>query len=165
VIAIADRGKVEASARKAKTCAKIDAAMRQIEREIDENGGLYPHNAGRLSQQELLRRARLSSAALQKRTHQALRNQVNAWLRQISKRSVTGSENIRANIASRITQARGEKDTILVRWHEAELEHAIGQEELAKERNRVAELEREVERLRCLLSASSKSSLHMIQKT
>src|SRR5512144_2333144 len=75
-----------ASARPAQAVAtKILRAERTIELEMERNGGKYPHNGGALDEQELCRRAGVSSLALKGITHSTgTRIQPAPWLRRVA---------------------------------------------------------------------------------
>ena len=66
---IQDFGRIVALNRRETTAKRIRNALKDIELEIEANGGIYAYNNGRITQQEVLRRARLSPSALQKATH------------------------------------------------------------------------------------------------
>lgn len=61
----------------------LERAMREIERELETNDGVYRENRGRLSQAELCRRAGVAQMTLQnyKHKHSTL-SLVNHWLHQ-----------------------------------------------------------------------------------
>lgn len=81
-----------ASARPAQVvAAKILRAERTIELEMERNGGKYPHNGGALDEQELCRRAGVSSLALKGITHSTgTRIQLAAWLRRVAEPRTVG---------------------------------------------------------------------------
>lgn len=55
--------------------------MQIIDREMNENDNIYPHNGGKLNQRELCRRASISFMTLQSPAHrETTRKLVNAWL-------------------------------------------------------------------------------------
>lgn len=145
---IADHGRRETAARKEATARKILDAMREIEKEVDTNGGLYPYNDGRLSQQELLRRAGVNGAALQKPTHSDLRTRTNAWLRQIKYKATIGAKSVRAEVTDRIRAKDEELKRVKQRWAEAELQYLEEQREaseiIAKQSQRISELEEQL---------------------
>lgn len=58
---------------------KIANALRDIERDVESNNGLYPLNRGRITQQEVLRRAALSSAFLEKSRNKKVKAHVAQW--------------------------------------------------------------------------------------
>jgi len=146
-MSIRDQGKFQALARKDTTRKKVLAAMKEMETEIDSNKGVYPYNGGKISQQEVLRRASLSAAALQKNTHEDLRNDVNAWLAVVMKKAITGAKSVRRSVMDCVDEVKTDLDRIMQQWAEAELEHIDSQQTSSQ---RIAELEREIEGLRRL---------------
>jgi hypothetical protein len=154
-LTIGEHGKLEAIERKSRTEKKLLAAMKEIELVIDSNGGLYPLNNGKLSQQELLRRAKLSSAALQKRTHERLRNDVNAWLRRVLKKSICGAKSVRKAVTDRVEGVKAELEQLMQQRSESELEYIEAKDALAKQELRISELEQENERLKRAISGGN----------
>ena len=57
---IADNGRAVAATRKEGTRHAIERAMREIESDIERNGGIYPYAEGEVSTAEVLRRTGLS---------------------------------------------------------------------------------------------------------
>ena len=146
-MAISDHGKREALNRKAETVKKINTAMETIEVEMDRHHGIYPYNQGRLSQQEVLRRAGLNSTLLQKETHQELHRQVSQWIRRVQKKSIQGASSVRSAVTDRVDEAKSELTELRQRWSEAELKYIDAQETIANQKSRIAELEKQLERL------------------
>ena len=126
--------------------------MRDIERDVERNGGLYPLNDGRISVQEVLRRAGLSSAALEKEHHRDLKCRVSAWVAGAAKRVARGARTIRRAVTERVDAAQGALAAHRQAAAEAELEYVEARIELARLTSRNAELEREVERLKIELA-------------
>ena len=126
--------------------------MRDIERDVERNGGLYPLNAGRITVQEVLRRAGLSAAALEKPHHRELKAQVSAWVAGATKLVVRGARTIRRAVTERVDAARealaAHRQAAVV----AELEHVETRIEIARLTTRNVELEREVAMLKAELA-------------
>jgi hypothetical protein len=74
--------------RKQNTIDAIEAAKRMIEAELAENS-YYPHNGGRLSKLEVLRRASVSAQTLKNATHKETAEALDRWLRRIKKTAPT----------------------------------------------------------------------------
>lgn len=70
--------------RKAATLAAIERAMREIEEEIELNG-YYSHNRGRLSRNELCRRAKVGATTLKNPAHAETNLRVQRWLKRLKK--------------------------------------------------------------------------------
>jgi hypothetical protein len=147
---ISEQGKLQALECKGTTRKKVLAAMKEMEAEIDSNKGVYPYNSGRISQQEVLRRASLSAAALQKSTHEDLRNEVNAWLGRVTKKAITGAKSVRRSVMDRVDETKTDLDRIMQQWAEFELEYIDAQQALSQKNDRIVELERDIEHLRSL---------------
>lgn len=141
---IAKYGRREAVRRQLDSVAAVKAAMREIEREIETNGGIYPLNNGRLTLQELLRRAKKSSAYLEKKSPPivALKRDVSVWLALANGRMITGAKNIRREVTARVGQASDEVKAIRQAWAEAELEFAEAEKTIDKLKQENASLQR-----------------------
>ncbi|KQQ11830.1 hypothetical protein ASF53_16850 [Methylobacterium sp. Leaf123] len=125
--------------------------MREIERAYEPHG-IYPQNAGRISLQEVLRRAGLSAAALEKPRHRELKAEVAAWVAAVTARVDRGARTIRRSVTERVDAAHDALAAYRQAAVEAELEYVEGRVEVAKLAARNAELEREVERLKAELA-------------
>lgn len=73
---------------KQNTIGAIEAAKQTIEDEFVEHG-YYPHNGGRLSKLEVLRRAAVSPQTLKNATHKETAEALDRWLRRIKKTAPT----------------------------------------------------------------------------
>ena len=122
----------------------VKAAMREIELDIETNGGIYPFNNGRLTLQELLRRAKKSSAYLEKKSPAivALKRDVRAWLASATGKMIVGAKNIRREVTARVGEASDEVKAIKQAWAEAELEFAEAEKTIDKLKQENASLQR-----------------------
>ena len=144
-MSIAHLGRLGAIKRKESTCQKVFAAMRQIEQEVDIHSGVYPFNGGRICVQEVLRRAGLSSAALEKARHRELRDEVHAWLCRIQKNTANGAKSVRKAVFDSVLGLKLELSALMQQWTEAELRYI---EDQAASQSRIADLERDLSLLR-----------------
>jgi hypothetical protein len=71
-----------------KTVDAIEAAKKVIETEFEQHG-YYPHNGGRLSKQEVLRRAGVSAQTLKNATHKETAEALDRWLNRVKKTAPT----------------------------------------------------------------------------
>jgi hypothetical protein len=70
------------------TREKMLAAMRTIDRELDEHG-LYLEDNGKVTLTEVARRAEVSAVTLRNRHHHQTRDMVRNWLAQLARRGAT----------------------------------------------------------------------------
>lgn len=157
---LADKGRKIAAQRAAQTIEKITRAQRVIEADLERHGGVYPYEGGRLSTEEVLRRAGLHRALLQKPRHRALRDQVNAWVAEIKKKQLKGKKVVRKAVTERADRAEDEIAQIRQRWAEAELEFAEQANEVARMTSKCAKLEAEVARLKIEMSGDKTAQLN-----
>jgi hypothetical protein len=106
--------------------------MKEIEAEVEKNQGLYPRNRGRITVQEVLRRAGLSSAALEKPQHQDLKRAIADWMEGVNTRIAKGAPTIRRMVTDRADAAKSDAREIMQKWTEAELEYAVAREAVAR---------------------------------
>lgn len=126
--------------------------MRDIQADVEANKGIYPLNDGRITLQEVLRRADLSSAALEKPHHSAFKGEVTDWVVGANKRIARGARTIRKAVTERVDDANAEIKAIRQAWTEAELEYVEGRGEVAKLTTENAALARQVQQLQAELA-------------
>lgn len=159
---IAKDGRREAVRRRLDSVTAVKHAMAQIERDIEANGGIYPLNDGRLTLQELLRRAKKSSAYLEKKSPAivALKKDVRAWLGSATGKMVTGAKNIRREVTARVGAASDEVKAIRQMWTEAELEYVETKAALDLAQKELGRLKRENTALQSQAAGRKVSPLH-----
>lgn len=134
-----------AKARSSAFVAKIQKAMSAIEKEIEENDGLYPYNGGRLSQAELCRRASVTNAALQAPSHKdTTRKWVEKWIAGVHRSLTTGKKAVRKAVTDRAESWKQQHSTIATSY-------AIVILELSEKEKKIKELEVENAELRAKL--------------
>lgn len=128
---------------------QIHAAMRTIEVELKENGGIYPFNSGRLSRDELCRRAGVGKPTLKGPAHKrSTLVEVNDWLAQVKAEGITGSVAIRKTVTSRAEEFKKALTAMGTNYLKDQLK-------LIDLEARIRELERENETLRQQLASAS----------
>ncbi len=88
---LADQGRKAAARKAATTVEKVARAKRAVEIDLERHGGVYPYAGGRLTAEEVLRRAGLNRALLQKPRHTDLKSDLKAWLLDIKKKQLKKS--------------------------------------------------------------------------
>jgi hypothetical protein len=145
---IVNQGRKAAAQKAAKTVEQIARAQRAIEADMEKYGGVYPHAGGRLSTDEVLKRAGLNRALLQKPRHKTLKDEVNKWLKEIKKKQLKGKKVVRKAVTERADNAEDDLALIRQRWTEAELEFIEQANEITRLTRKCAELEEEIEILK-----------------
>ncbi|WP_181358705.1 MULTISPECIES: hypothetical protein [unclassified Stenotrophomonas] len=88
--------------------AAIRRAMAQVDKEVKDNEGVYPHNSGRINAAELFRRAGVSQTSLYGPKHKAsTRLEVEQWL-----------HSLRAHIPVTTKGARKRSQSQALSWKE-----------------------------------------------
>ena len=159
-INIADHGRKAAKKKREATVSKIERAKKTIAKEIARNFGVYPHSGGRLSVEEVLRRAGLDRALLAKPRHEVLRVELREWVAQTVDGTITGHTNIRRHVTKRADDANTELNKIRQRWAEAELEFAEQSGELSELRLKCERLEADIRELHRVLADRERPQQH-----
>lgn len=133
-----------AQVRKDRTINALQAAMAKIGAEVAASKGIYLLNGGRVSMAEVCRRAGVHPITLQGAAHRETRRRVQLWIRQLSSRLVTGSQNIRTSVTSRAESAEDQVRKLAARFQSMyQVELPRRDAEIEELRARVAELEAE----------------------
>ncbi|WP_157835134.1 hypothetical protein [Xanthomonas sp. SHU 199] len=130
--------------------------MSKIELEVEQSGGIYPYNAGRLSQAELCRRAGVANVTLQNLNHKSSTLvEVNEWLKLVRAKMVSGRKSVRRAVTDRVENLKQEFHQLATNYNisrleaaDLNLELALVRAELKEARCIIDELEREVSQLR-----------------
>ncbi|SNT59565.1 hypothetical protein SAMN05216374_5450 [Tardiphaga sp. OK246] len=99
-------------------------AMRDIEADIERNGGIYPYANGRVSVAEVVRRAGKSNAYLRRNGSEQLlnlRQEVAVWVIRVNSAIVNGASVVRKMITVRVREAKDELANVRQAYAEAEL--------------------------------------------
>lgn len=81
--------------------AKVREAMAIIQIEMDVNNGIYPHNGGAISMNEVARRAKISDTTLFSPKQKELGKNVKAWVESLKKTEVIGRTNVKRTLFER----------------------------------------------------------------
>ena len=82
--------KLRGEARTAQVEVKVHEAMETIQREMKENGGIYPKNGGAVSMNEVARMANISQTTLFSPKQRTLGQTVKAWVQSLKEKEVVG---------------------------------------------------------------------------
>ncbi len=145
---IAAAGRAEARRRRIESAAEIAEAMKAIETDVEKNHGVYPLNRGKITVQEVLRRAGKNSAYLEKKTDRmiALKAEVTAWVAKVNGKILRGAKTIRRAVTDRVVEADDRVKAIMQAWTEAELEYAEAQTTIKDLQEQNASLQKQVSR-------------------
>ncbi len=147
-------GRRAAEHRRLDTREKCRTAIRGIEKDVQNNSGLYPYNKGRITLQEVLRRAGLSAGVLEKPQHRDLKDGIAERVRNANKQIVRGARSIRRNVNTRVLNINEDLGAIRQAWAEAELEHAECRAKVADLTLENATLKNQIRALRLRLETS-----------
>jgi hypothetical protein len=132
---------------------KLERAFADIEREMEQSGGIYPQNRGRLSQAEVCRRADVDPMTLYGENHKkSTKAKVDEWLAKVRGTSVQGKRAVRRTITERADRWKANLDAIAEKYHLAELESIELRATVADLQSKCDALERENQLLRIQVS-------------
>jgi predicted ribosome quality control (RQC) complex YloA/Tae2 family protein len=164
--------------------AAVRQAMKDIDKEMAANGGIYPKNGGKVSKNEVYRRAGINETTISKdgdgevKRYETLRGEVNAWLDALSRRAVTKRLDARRSQAERLADWAKLYDDLQATHHLTELELQDRESELQKKneeletvmralvdtRTKAQGLQAEVDRLTAALEAATSERVVSINK-
>lgn len=142
---------------------RVRSVMKTIEKEMDGNDGIYPHNKGALSSAEVARRANVHPTTLFSAKQRALGEEVKQWLETIKTRKVVGRGPVRRDLASRLADWRRLYDGLAQSHRDTELELQQTQADLERARMDTEGLKRENEQLKRLLDVASMRKVVTLQ--
>jgi len=157
----------EAMSRHLLSVRAIHDAMRTIQCEFERNEGIYPLNGGKITVQEVLRRAGKSSAYLEKKSEKIiqLKGEVARWVTEVNGRALRGAKTIRKAVTERITQVADDLRMLRQRYAEAELEYLETQQQLAAAQKTIEELRQQNARLQSKISEGKVVSVFNRRRT
>lgn len=122
---------------------QIRKEMKGIEADVEKNNGLYPLNGGKITIEEILRRAGKSLAYLRKSDEHIvdLKLEVDAFLERARTRIAQGARSIRRTVNERAEEARADAERTRQAYAEAELEHQNTLKELETARIEIDQLQ------------------------
>ncbi|MEI4522053.1 hypothetical protein [Pseudomonas sp. CCNWLW23] len=133
---------------------KLRKAMEAIERDIEENDGLYPYNNGKLSLAEVCRRASIHKVTLQGGKHNSTTKVVlKEWLQNLNKLVAVGAKTVRKRVTASADEWRNRYFEIARKYNEMYAINIVSmQAKLETAESRIVELESENVALRKKLS-------------
>jgi hypothetical protein len=119
---------------------KVLTAMDTIASEIKENGGIYPHNGGSVSKNEVARRAGIGKTTLFTTKQTELNTRVAMWLDFLKKQETVGRMRVRLSFTERIKAWESKYQDLQNAHIKTELDLQSAQAELEEEFALVAKL-------------------------
>ncbi len=149
-----------ATGRTQEVVAKLRAAIKIVERELEEHEGIYPFNKGRLNQAEICRRAGISNVTLSTPAHrETTKKMVDAWLLATKNATASGSKSVRRAVTDRADNWKRAHATIAQSFRIAELELLDMKSTVKKLNVDIKNLSDENITLRKLLPTSSEANV------
>lgn len=119
---------------------RVLAAMDTIAAEMNENGGIYPHNGGAVSKNEVARRAGIGKTTFFTTKQAELNSRVEMWLESLKKKETVGRMRVRLSYSERITAWQTKYHDLENAHVKTELDLQSAQAELEEELDRVVKL-------------------------
>lgn len=149
-----------ATSRTELVAAKVAEAMRSIETEIECNDGLYPLNGGRLSRQEVCRRAGIRSSVLDGPCHRSTTlPKLRSWLEAVHKKMILGKRSVRKAVTERADGWKARAEAFAHQTNLYHLKMVTIEHQLLDANSRVRELEETVSALQSELSRGKVTSV------
>jgi hypothetical protein len=130
-----DAARRRGQARTAQVEIDVNNAMTTMQKEINENGGIYPRNGGAVSMNEVARRADISQTTLFSPKQKILGQAVKAWIESLKNKQIVGRTRARRTLYERSEDWRKKylalQDTYILT--ELELQDAIASLENLRE--------------------------------
>jgi len=119
--------------------------MEAIEKDIEDNDGLYPYNNGRLSLAEVCRRASIHKVTLQGGKHNTTTKVVvKEWLQNLNGLVVVGAKTVRKRVTASADEWRDRYFEIARKYNEMYAINIVSmQSQLDMAQSRIADLESE----------------------
>lgn len=142
---LADVGRVRTEA----FISSIRHAMTQVDREIKENEGIYPHNSGRINAAELFRRAGVSQTSLYAAKHKAgIRTEVEHWLQALRSHIPVSAKGARKKARSQLLNWKEKYDLVAAQFKSMYSVEVVQRDaEIKLLRQEVLDLRRQIEAL------------------
>ena len=119
----------------------IRSAMKTIDQEIKANDGIYPHNGGALSLNELARRADVHATTLFGPKYEGLKSDVEKWMAGIKSTGVATRQEAQKSVIKRVAEWRELYDALLSSHRKTELDLQEATRLLEEATTRIAQLE------------------------
>lgn len=134
---------------------RVRAVMTNIEKEMTDNDGIYPHNKGALSLAEVARRADIHPTTFHTAKQQTFGKEVKAWLDALKEEKVVGRGPVRRELADRVADWKQQYEGLQQAHRETELELQQVQAEWQQLQDELDKLRREHERVLKQLAAAT----------
>lgn len=145
-----------AKARSMEITQKVRVAIAAIEKDIDENEGIYPYNKARVTKNEICRRAGINPMTLQAPKHKDTTGAlVDAFIERLNTETVTGRRSVRKTVTERADTWKLMHEQIANHYQLAKLEMTKQNLQVKQLAKRVKELEAENAELKQQLTLTS----------
>lgn len=144
---------------------RVRSVMKGIEKEMEGNGGIYPHNKGALSSAEVARRAGVHTTTLFSPKQRDLGAEVKQWLEVIKTGKVVGRGPVRRELATRIADWRRMYEGLAQSHRDTELDLQQAQSNLVKTSEELNKLQRENDRLQKLLDKLGGANVVLLHRS
>lgn len=161
---ISERAKLRGQARSSDVGDRVRSAMKTIEQEMDENNGIYPHNKGAVSANEVARRAGIHATTFFTAAQRQLGAEVKSWIESLKTRKVVGRLRVRRELATRIADWRQMYDALAASHHKTELDLQQAEAERDDARKEAEDLKQQVAHMRALLDAATANKVAVLPK-
>jgi hypothetical protein len=154
------RGEVRTS----KIESRVMDAIEAIKAEMDSNDGIYPHNGGAVSKNEIARRAGIGKTTLFAPKQSGLNAQVDRWLKALKGQEVVGRTAARRSVLERAEAWKAKYHDLENSHRKTELDLQAAMAEYEEALTLIAKLQTENATLLEQLGKLSSSNISSIKK-
>ena len=133
---------------------RVHDVMALIEKEMRNNGGLYPYNHHRLSAAEVARRAQVHPTTLHTSAQRSLHREIREWLAKFSPPTTVARAPLRRGLAQRVADWRSLYERLAQAHRDTELTLQQREAELVDAKAEIANLTRALASLKRTQKAS-----------
>lgn len=145
--------------------ARVRAMMKEIEREIETNDGIYPRDNGALSSAEVARRSNIHPTTLFSPKQRGLGKEVKAWIDALKEGKAAGVEQTRRSLATRISDWKQMYEGLAQAHRDTELELHELNVQIKELRSELLRLTTDNEQLRVQVERLGKSKVVPLRST
>jgi hypothetical protein len=138
---------------------RVQKAMLEIEHEMVDNEGIYPHNKGAVSAAEVARRADVHQTTFFSPNQAELGSEVRTWLKRIKQGKIVGRGRVHRAMADRVSDWKKIYNGLAQSHRDTELELQQTQADLGKAHDQIQQLKAENDQLRKMLQTTGAAKL------
>ncbi len=158
-----EAAKARGEKRSAEVAERVRGVMAIIVQEMKANGGIYPHNGGAISMNEVARRAGIHYTTFHTQAQRELGKEVKTWIESLKKKEVVGRMRVRNGLATHLQEYRILYEGLEMSHHKTELDLQQAQAERDEALRKAESLMQENAQLKSLLEVATEGKVTHLQ--